>query len=79
MPFKIKDLMIDVATTADRGVANLYHPCLLPSIFCRYPTVQPCALHTTLCFNLSCAGVSYQTCQFGSITPTVFTPTGCGI
>lgn len=77
MPFKIKDLMIDVASTdvADRVFETL---CRLPSIQCRYPTYQPC-YNFTLCANFSCHGVSWAPCQFGSITPTIFTRTGCGI
>jgi hypothetical protein len=77
MPFKIKDLMIDVTTTADRGIEN-FIPCRLPSVYCRYPTVQPCFAYTH-CVNFSCPGLSYLPCQFGSVTPTIFTPTGCGI
>ncbi len=77
MPFKIKDLMIDVAST---DVANRVFEtyCRLPSIQCRYPTYQPCFTYTH-CVNFSCHGVSWLPCQFGSITPTIFTHTGCGI
>lgn len=38
MPFKIRDLMIDIATTADRGVPNL--------IYCISPSVPLCGAHT---------------------------------
>jgi hypothetical protein len=38
MPFKIKDLMIDIATTADREVPNF--------INCLQPTGPFCAAHT---------------------------------
>jgi hypothetical protein len=77
MPFKIKDLMIDVARpdVADR-VFETY--CRLPSVLCRFPTHPPCFAYT-LCANFSCHGFSLAPCQFGSITPTIFTRTGCGI
>jgi hypothetical protein len=78
MPFKIKDLMIDVAST---DVANRVFEtyCRLPSVVCHYPTFQPCFAYTQHCVNFTCHGLTYVACQFGSITPTIFTHTGCGI
>ncbi|MFY9822434.1 MAG: hypothetical protein WAM82_13705 [Thermoanaerobaculia bacterium] len=75
MPFKIKDLMIDVTTAS--AAANLTLTlCRYPTYYCHYPSLQPCFTHT-ICANLTCHGVSYVTCPFGSL-PTTLTLTGCG-
>ena len=63
MPFKIKDLMIDIATTADRGVPNL--------IYCVSPSVPLCGAHT---YWLGC---TYTRCGY-THTPVEFLQ-ACGI
>jgi hypothetical protein len=55
MPFKIRDLMIDIATTADRGVAPFVHYTIYAT-YCRTGTM--------------CPGVSYLNCPYASVTAT---------
>ncbi|HTQ81309.1 MAG TPA: hypothetical protein VMM92_15025 [Thermoanaerobaculia bacterium] len=83
MPFKVRDLVIDVIPERGAGGAgggvgggclNNTLACHYPSVLCRYPTYA-CTLHSlTACHNLS--GL---TCPYGSlhVTTTILT-TPCG-
>ena len=55
MAFKIKDLMIDIATTADREVATFVHYTIYPT-YCKT--------------NTMCPGPSYLHCTYASVTAT---------
>lgn len=74
MRFSTKDLMVSVTPQLGKDAQLcVFHTtiCLKPTLYCHYPTIQPCQAHTSLlCCNigtLDCRGITRHGCGgFGS-------------